>query len=618
MSDSNLFKVKKRDERLVDFDEERIMAAIWSAAKSVGGNDKSIAKDLTQIVCKILKEKFSDADKPLVVETVQDIIEQVLIENGHSRTAKSYILYRQNRTQVREEKKKILEKEEIDSVDKVFDVNALRVLKARYLRKDETGKLIETPEQLFTRIAVHTVIPDLFYDSLTYDSTGSQIEHSYDDFNPKEYVGKLFIGKYSFNEYHIQAIRRLYRRFNREGKIKISFSKLIELITQNQFDHYEKAIDEFYTLLITKRFMPNTPAIANFGNALGMGSACFVMGIEDNMESIMETLKNTALVFKAGGGMGYNFSKLRPEGDFVSTTSGVASGPISFIRLFDTMTEVIKQGGIRRGANMGILNINHPDIEKFIRSKSGNKALRNFNISVLVTPDFWEYYDKNEPYPLINPRNGNIVRKVNPRMLFDLIVYQAWESAEPGVIFSDHVNDTNPLCDGLGPIITTNPCGEVLLYPNESCNLGSINVWQFVNHDDHGKITYNWDALAETVRHCCLFLDNVIDVNNYPLKQIEEMTLATRKIGLGIMGLADLLYELRLSYNSEEGREFMAKLMEFINYHSKITSIELAQNRGSFPYYKKSFYPEGKLPFSGYLEKSNLIGQRYVKKLKKE
>ena len=605
MSDSNLFKVKKRDERLVDFDENRIMEAIWGAAKSVGGNDKSIANDLTQIVCKILKEKFSDADKPLVVETVQDIIEQVLIENGHSRTAKSYILYRQNRTQVREEKKKILEKEEIDSVDKGFDINALRVLKARYLRKDETGKLIETPEQLFTRIAVHTVIPDLFYDALTYDPTGSQIEHSYDDFNPKEYVGKLFIGKYSFNEYHIQAIRRLYRRFNREGKIKISFSKLIELITQNQFDHYEKAIDEFYTLLITKRFMPNTPAIANFGNALGMGSACFVMGIEDNMESIMETLKNTALVFKAGGGMGYNFSKLRPEGDFVSTTSGVASGPISFIRLFDTMTEVIKQGGIRRGANMGILNINHPDIEKFIRSKSGNKALRNFNISVLITPDFWEYYDKNEPYPLVNPRNGNIVRKVNPRMLFDLIVYQAWESAEPGVIFSDHVNDTNPLCDGLGPIITTNPCGEVLLYPNESCNLGSINVWQFVNHDDNGKITYNWDALAETVRSCCLFLDNVIDVNNYPLKQIEEMTLATRKIGLGIMGLADLLYELRLSYNSEEGREFMSKLMEFINYHSKITSIELAQNRGSFPYYKKSFYPEGKLPFSGYLEKSN-------------
>ena len=605
MSDSNLFKVKKRDERLVDFDENRIMEAIWGAAKSVGGNDKSIANDLTQIVCKILKEKFSDADKPLVVETVQDIIEQVLIENGHSRTAKSYILYRQNRTQVREEKKKILEKEEIDSVDKGFDINALRVLKARYLRKDETGKLIETPEQLFTRIAVHTVIPDLFYDVLTYDHTGSQIEHSYDDFNPKEYVGKLFIGKYSFNEYHIQAIRRLYRRFNREGKIKISFSKLIELIIQNHFDHYEKAIDEFYTLLITKRFMPNTPAIANFGNALGMGSACFVMGIEDNMESIMETLKNTALVFKAGGGMGYNFSKLRPEGDFVSTTSGVASGPISFIRLFDTMTEVIKQGGIRRGANMGILNINHPDIEKFIRSKSGNKALRNFNISVLVTPDFWEYYDKNEPFPLINPRNGNIVRKVNPRMLFDLIVYQAWESAEPGVIFSDHVNDTNPLCDGLGPIITTNPCGEVLLYPNESCNLGSINVWQFVNHDDNGKITYNWDALAEAVRSCCLFLDNVIDVNNYPLKQIEEMTLATRKIGLGIMGLADLLYELRLSYNSEEGRDFMSKLMEFINYHSKITSLELAKNRGSFPYYKKSFYPEGKLPFTGYLEKSN-------------
>src|SRR5208283_3688082 len=260
-------------------------------------------------------------------------------------------------------------------------------------------------------------------------------------------------------------------------------------------------------------------------------------------------------------------------GDFVSSTSGVASGPISFMMLFDTMTDVIKQGGIRRGANMGILNSNHPDIEKFITAKKGNKALRNFNISVLILPDFWEYYKKNKPYPLVNPRSGQVVREINPRLLFDMIVYQAWESAEPGVIFFDHVNEYNPFYKHLGPIVTTNPCGEVLLYPDESCNLGSINVWAFVKRDDNEKVTYDWEGLREAVHLGSRFLDNVIDVHNFPLQAIEQMTRATRKIGLGVMGLADLLFELRSSYNSDEGRKMMEELMEFINYHSKIASI---------------------------------------------
>ena len=205
------------------------------------------------------------------------------------------------------------------------------------------------------------------------------------------------------------------------------------MIKKGEFDKYEKKIEEFYSLMTKKLFLPNTPAIANFGNPLGLGSACFVLDVPDSIEGIMETLKNTAIVFKAGGGMGYNFSKLRPEGDFVSSTGGVASGPLSFMRLFDTMTEVIKQGGIRRGANMGILNSNHPDIEKFITAKAGNQALRNFNISVLIMSDFWECYEKDDPYPLINPKDGGIVKYVNPRVLFDKIIYQAWESASPAL-----------------------------------------------------------------------------------------------------------------------------------------------------------------------------------------
>ena len=371
------------------------------------------------------------------------------------------------------------------------------------------------------------------------------------------------------------------------------------MIRKGEFNSYEKNIDEFYNLMTHKLFMPNTPAIANFGNPLGMGSACFVLDVPDSIDGIMETLKNTAIVFKAGGGMGYNFSKLRPEGDFVSSTGGVASGPLSFMRLFDTMTEVIKQGGIRRGANMGILNSNHPDIEKFITTKEGNKGLRNFNISVLIMSDFWDHYEKNEPYPLINPKDGTVVKYVNPRMLFDKIVYQAWESAEPGVIFFDRVNEFNPFYEHLGPIVTTNPCGEVLLYPNEPCNLGSINVWAFAKQDEEGNTYIDWDALRDVVKSCTRFLDNVIDVNNFPLKAIEEMSLATRKIGLGVMGVGDLLYEIRLPYNTDEGRKFMEQLMEFIAYWSKVESVELTKTRGKLPYYDKSFYKEGKLPFRG-------------------
>jgi ribonucleoside-diphosphate reductase alpha chain len=596
--ESRIKNVRKRDGRVVRFEPAKITEAIWKAIMATGGKDKTVAERLAVEVVRKLETLFPEDSVP-GVEDIQDVVERVLIERGDVRVAKAYILYRQKRTELRDEKKKILEKQEIDEVDKSFDVNALRVLKARYLKKDERGALLETPKALFTRVAIHTTIPSLFYDLKVYDVSGSQ--------ELREPAGpnfrKLKLGKYEFNEFHFEAFRRLYDRFNEERKLKVGWTELMRMFDSGEFDKYEREIETYFNIMVSRKFLPNTPAIANFGNWLGMGSACFVLDIEDSIDSIMETLRNAAIIFKAGGGVGYNFSKLRPEGDFVRSTSGMASGPVSFMRLFDTMTEVIKQGGIRRGANMGILNIDHPDIEKFVKAKEGNKALRNFNISVLIKPEFWSYFEKNEPFPLINPRNGEVVRKVNPRQLFDMIAYQAWESAEPGVIFLDRVNEFNPFLKELGPIVTTNPCGEVLLYPNESCNLGSINVDAFVIEDDNGNTDVDWNSLRDAVYIATKFLDNVIDVNKYPLKEIERMTLATRKIGLGVMGLADLLFEIGLPYNSDEGRKFMEKLMEFINYHSKRASVQLAQERGAIPTFKGSSYAEGKLPFSGFQDK---------------
>jgi ribonucleoside-diphosphate reductase alpha chain len=589
-------RIKKRDDTITVFDQEKVTNAIYKAGRSVGETDMKLAKELSDKVVSQLESLGKATPK---VEEIQDIVEKVLIESGRAKTAKSYILYREQRKSLRKEKQLVLEKEEIDEVDKRFDVNALRVLKARYLRKDATGKLIETPKQLFTRVAVHAALPDIMHDAEIYDMKKTQPVNMVEEFKPAVHEDQISIGTYKLNRYHLEGLKRMYDRMNGNKQMKVAWGKFLDMLKKGSFDNYEKNLDEFYTLMTHKLFMPNTPAIANFGNPLGMGSACFVLDVEDSIDGIMETLKNTAIVFKAGGGMGYNFSKLRPEGDFVSTTGGVASGPMSFMRLFDTMTEVIKQGGIRRGANMGILNSNHPDIEKFVTAKDGNKALRNFNISVLIMPDFWEHYKSDTPYPLRNPKDGSIVKTIDSRKLFNKIVHQAWESAEPGVIFFDKVNDYNPFFEHLGPIVTTNPCGEVLLYPNEPCNLGSINVWAFARHDDSGKAHVDWEALKNVTMACTRFLDNVIDVNKFPLKSIEHMSLSTRKVGLGVMGVANLLYELRLPYNSDEGRDFMEELMEFIAYYSKVESIKLAQTRGKLPYYDKSFYKEGRLPISG-------------------
>ncbi len=609
-------KIKKRDGRVVDFNIERIAVAIHKAMEASGQPNHKVAKELAEGVIEALVKKHKrTANFVPTIEEIQDFVEEALIEKGYAKVAKHYILYRQKRAEIRQEKQKILDKDEIDDIDKRFDVNALRVLRSRYLRRDDSDKVIESPDQLFKRVALHATLPEILYDERVSEGvekrnyakpeidTGKTGKMS--DEEAREFEGKLFLGKHTLNIFHIKGLYYLFARFEREGKTKMTWEKLVEMLKKNEFAKHEKTFDEFYDLMISRSFMPNTPALANFGSYLGMGSACFVLDIDDSIEGIMDTLKKAAIVFKSGGGLGYNFSKLRPEGDFIKTTGGTSSGPISFMRLFDTMTEVVKQGGIRRGANMGILSSNHPDIEKFIIAKKGNKALKNFNISALIMDDFWECYKKDKPYSLVNPRTGKTVHSVSPSFLLEEIAYQAWESAEPGILFHDHINEFNPFLKSLGPIVTTNPCGELLLYPNESCNLGSLNVWSFIKTDSQDKVTLDWKRFSKAIKIGVKFLDNVIDINLLPLKEIEEMTLNTRKIGLGIMGLGDLLYDLKIKFNSEKGWDLMEKIIEFVNYHSKCTSIELSKNRGAFPYFEKSFYTEGKLPFRGFNDKKS-------------
>jgi len=514
MSESQEFKIKKirkRDGRIVNFDINKIAEAIWKAAKAVGGKDRALSEKLARQVVEALEKQLQPGEIP-TVEQVQDLVEKTLIENGHARTAKAYILYRQKRAEIRKAKALLGVVDELK-----LPLNAILVLERRYLRKDERGKVIESTAQLFRRVAKG-----------------------------------------------IAAVEKRY------GKSEAEVAK------------FEEA---FYRVMTAREFLPNSPTLMNVGTELGQLSACFVLPIEDSIESIFDTLKATALIHKTGGGTGFSFSRLRPRGDVVKTTGGIASGPISFAKIFDTATEVIKQGGRRRGANMGILRVDHPEILDFIVAKEKEGILRNFNLSVAVTDKFMKAVENDDDFELINPRNGEVVESLKARVIWNLIVMMAWKNGEPGVIFIDTINRHNPT-PLLGEIEATNPCGEQPLLPYESCNLGSIDVSKFVTED--GQI--DWDHLREVVRLAVRFLDNVIDANVYVLPEIEKITKGNRKIGLGVMGFADMLIRMGMPYNSEKALETAEKLMSFITDEARKMSVELGEEKGSFPNFEGSVW----------------------------
>ncbi len=359
----------------------------------------------------------------------------------------------------------------------------------------------------------------------------------------------------------------------------------------NEDANIEAIEDSFYSLMTDLRFLPNSPTLMNAGRPLGQLSACFVLPIEDSMEAIFETVKNAALIHKSGGGTGFSFSRLRANGSTVNSTGGVASGPISFMRVFNMATEAVKQGGTRRGANMGILRIDHPDILEFIDCKKNNADITNFNISVGITETFIEAAKAGEDYDLIDPHTKEPVGKLNAREIYDLIIDAAWRNGEPGIIFLDRLNKDN-VVPGQGEIESTNPCGEQPLLPYESCNLGSINLVKVLQRTERGW-DIDWKLLSATVKSAVHFLDNVIDVNNYPLEIIAKTTAATRKIGLGVMGWADMLLLMNIPYNSEEALDLAERVMGYINTEGHRMSQYLAERRGPFPLFAESIYKDG-------------------------
>ncbi len=504
-------RIRKRDGSVVPFDRKKIERAVERAAYEVlqdESKSKKIASAATDVVIQKVLSVFKN--KTPTVEAIQDSVEAALMEEGYSHIAKAYILYRERRSEVR------LAKSALGLTDDLkLPLNTLEVLRSRYLLKDDDRNVVETPSELFRRVASHVA--------------------------------------------------------QGERNFKSSVTS-------------EEAEERFYHMMRNLEFMPNSPTLMNAGTSLGQLSACFVIPVEDSVEGIFKALKDMARIHQTGGGTGFSFSRLRPQGDLVASTKGEASGPVSFMEIFDKATGVIVQGGRRRGANMGILRCDHPDILEFVEAKLEKDRLSNFNVSVGVTDKFMDAVIRGQPYGLVNPRTGKRTGSAKAQSIFDLIVNAAWHTGDPGLIFLDEINRRNPT-PLVGEIEATNPCGELPLLPYESCNLASINLGKMIKRNG-----VDWEKLKEFIAWGVRFLDDVIEVNKFPLPQIREITFANRKIGLGVMGFADMLIRLGIPYNSPKAVGFAERLMRLVHRESLRASQSLAAERGVFPNYEKSIY----------------------------
>jgi len=608
--ESTINEIRKRSGVVAAFNEAKISNAIFKALAATSKADRGLADQLAnKVVQKLVEQGFTNTRAPSV-EDIQDIVESTLIDCGNSDIAKAYIVYRHERRKLRDEKMKVLNAKVLDPVSKKFDLNCLRVLASRYLFRNGKNEITETPTQMFERVAILVGTGDILYDPQVFEKSGNSTQNIEE---AKSYLEKLDnfdykfkIGEYFLNKWHFRSLINHYITLAKSGQMKVSFKELITLIAAKKLDSYADRITEYLELMTSQDFLPNSPTMMNAGGRLGQLSACFVLGMEDGMEQIMKSTSDAALIFKSGGGVGINYSDLREEGDIVASTSGVASGPVSFMNIINTVTEVVKQGGKRRGANMGIIESWHPDVEKFITNKTQPGVLENFNVSVGIWEDFWNSLVNSEDgnYMLRSPRDKKPVKEINSHQLIDLIALSAWKSAEPGLIFFDQINKYNVFAKARqAPLRATNPCGEQSLYPYESCNLGSINLVNLVKRKADGEYEFDWQRYEETIRKTTRFLDNIIDVNNYPVEEIDVASKESRRIGLGVMGVADLLYKLKIPYNSPEGYDLQSKLSEALTYYSMEESVALAKSRGEFPLCAKTEYPEGKIPIAGYYEK---------------
>jgi ribonucleoside-diphosphate reductase alpha chain len=608
--ESSIAEIRKRNGKVTTFNQDKISNAIYKALAATTEADYKLAEELTNGVLKKLVDQGFSSSNPPSVEDIQDMVESTLIDRGHSEIAKAYILYRHERRKLRDEKMKVLNTKTLDPISKNFDLNCLRVLASRYLMRNSKNEITESPSQMFERVAILVGLADLLRDPEIFEKGGNfsqNLEEATNYLNKLDsFDYKFKVGEYYLNKWHFRGLINTYIDLAKKGQMKIGFKDLLTRIAAKKFDIYAEKIKEWFDLMATQVFLPNSPTMMNAGGRLGQLSACFVLDMPDDMGGIMKSTSDAALIFKSGGGVGINYSDLREEGDIVASTSGVASGPVSFMNIINTVTEVVKQGGKRRGANMGILEVWHPDVEKFITNKTEAGILENFNVSVGIWEDFWNALVNTEDgkYMLRSSRDKSPIREVNAHHLIDLIALSAWKSAEPGLIFFDEINKYNVFAKARGgPLRATNPCGEQSLYPYESCNLGSINLANLVKRKADGQYEFDWQRYEEIIRKTTRFLDNVIDVNNYPVPEIDKASKDSRRIGLGVMGVADLLYKLRIPYNSEEGYEFQSKLSEALTYYSMEESIALAKSRGEFPLCRTTEYPEGKIPVAGYYEK---------------